>query len=187
MCSRQLEELLTSVYHRSWEELLGELQLAFVLFFHLSSLGALHQWKHMMWLLCSCESSPFVYPQLYASFLRVLSAQLQQIPRDFFTEDLSEENFIISSVVSLFEILQVEDHEKPDRDVMKWAERVKRLLKSRFDVDLCHFGCFDLADSSCAPVLVIPNEKEKPTPAQSSLQEDALNRFIANQFLNRVR
>lgn len=45
--SAMLEELIASSFGGSWRELLGEFQLAFVLFLQLSSLAALEQWKQV--------------------------------------------------------------------------------------------------------------------------------------------
>lgn len=42
-----LEELLASEFDGRWEELVGEFQLAFVVFLQLSSLAALEQWKQV--------------------------------------------------------------------------------------------------------------------------------------------
>ena len=74
---------------------------------------------------------------------------------DFFNDELSEENFLMSSLASLFEIL---DGIEAQSEIQKLAERLKKLLKTRFSIDMCIFGCFDFVDSSCSPVLVTPNE-----------------------------
>lgn len=42
-----LEELLVHDFGGCWQELLGEFQLAFVVFLQLSSLAALEQWKQV--------------------------------------------------------------------------------------------------------------------------------------------
>jgi hypothetical protein len=42
-----LEELIAAEFGGDWRELLGELQLAFVLFLQLSSMAALEQWKQV--------------------------------------------------------------------------------------------------------------------------------------------
>lgn len=46
--SAMLDELLTDEFGGDWRELLGELQLAFVLFLQLSSMAALEQWKQVL-------------------------------------------------------------------------------------------------------------------------------------------
>ncbi|GLE06169.1 hypothetical protein PINS_up015380 [Pythium insidiosum] len=45
--SKMLEELLETSFEHKWTELLGEFQLAFVVFLQLSSLAALEQWKQV--------------------------------------------------------------------------------------------------------------------------------------------
>lgn len=84
--------------------LLGELQLAFLLFLRLSSLRALEQWKAAIHLLCHCEAALLERPALYERLLPALRAQLTLAPRDFFEDALSEDNFLRGSLASLAEL-----------------------------------------------------------------------------------
>lgn len=81
--------------------LVGELQLAFLLFLQLSSLAALEQWKALVHLLCCCDAAMLRRPALFASFLRALEAQLRLAPSDLFVDALSAENFLRASLASL--------------------------------------------------------------------------------------
>lgn len=48
-CSERLEELIETDFGGDWKELVGELQLSFLVFLQLSSLAALEQWKQVRW------------------------------------------------------------------------------------------------------------------------------------------
>ena len=84
--------------------LLGELQLAFLLFLRLSSLRALEHWKAAVHLLCGCEAALTSRPALYVALLAALRAQLALAPADFFEDALSEDNFLRSSLACLAEL-----------------------------------------------------------------------------------
>ena len=58
----------------------GELQLSFVLFLLVSSLGALTQWKALLHTLCKSDSSLAHRPTLYLLLLPALTAQLKLAP-----------------------------------------------------------------------------------------------------------
>jgi hypothetical protein len=47
MASAMLMDLVTNAFDGSWQDLLGEYQLAFIVFLQLSSLAALEQWKQV--------------------------------------------------------------------------------------------------------------------------------------------
>ena len=84
-------------------ELLGELQLSFLLFLRLSSLRALEQWKAGVHLLCACDSAIVTRQSLYVRLLCILRAQLALAPPDLFEDALSEDNFLRVALASLAE------------------------------------------------------------------------------------
>lgn len=83
--------------------LLGELQLAYLLFLRLSSLRALEQWKALVHLLLSCEEALHARPRLYVQALATLRAQLSLAPHDFFDAEVGEDNFLLDALASLAE------------------------------------------------------------------------------------
>lgn len=87
------------------EALLGELQLAYILFLRLSSLRALEQWKALLHLLCGCDAALRERPQLYCNLAAVLRAQLAFAPDDLFVGggELGAENFLRASLATLAE------------------------------------------------------------------------------------
>ncbi|GAB5033814.1 protein aar2 homolog [Nannochloropsis oceanica] len=73
----------------AWKALLGEYQLAFLLFLNLYSMAGLKHWKETTALLCHASLSPSLpqYFPLYHAFLHVFSAQSSAMPSDFFFND----------------------------------------------------------------------------------------------------
>jgi A1 cistron-splicing factor AAR2 len=100
----QVQELVQRRFNGSWKELLGELQLAFVLFLLLSSLSAFKQWQQLTAALCRCETVAESDAGFYKSYIRVLHAQLKLVPEDFFAIELSKENFLVSSLSAMFQV-----------------------------------------------------------------------------------
>ncbi len=43
-------------------------------------------------------------PKVFVAYLKVLHSQLKQIPEDFFTSDLTSNNFLQEPLGSLFEV-----------------------------------------------------------------------------------
>lgn len=78
--SERLGVLLAEVYGGgagAWRGLLGEYQLAFVLFLNLYSMAGLRHWKEATALLCHCGGEALGgYPELFAAFVRVLFTQV---------------------------------------------------------------------------------------------------------------
>ena len=83
--------------------LLGELQLAFLLFLRLSSLRSLEHWKRAVHFLCGCERALLDRPRLFCRFLALLRAQLALAPADFFEDELSADNFLRCALAELLE------------------------------------------------------------------------------------
>lgn len=101
-----LEELLAHEFDGRWQELLGEFQLAFIVFLQLSSLAALEQWKqvrlvcpHRCWflvcvsfvtaassccgqfivMLSSCDHALHSQLPLFTAFLKLFRTHLEQV------------------------------------------------------------------------------------------------------------
>ena len=130
-----------------WRGLMGEFQLAFVLLVGLSSMAALEQWKHLAHVVCACaQSAVFKYPELYSTFIDVMSTQLERAGEDFFVDDYSDDNFIRPCLVALMKIDVSEapsDDEITDLDqrakldgIAKKLARLARDVRKKFDVRL---------------------------------------------------
>jgi A1 cistron-splicing factor AAR2 len=100
--SNLVEHLVTVTFGGSWTDLLGELQLSFVLFMLLYSHPALEHWKRLIYALCSSERYLQATPDFTTAFLRVLFSQLNFVPTDFFENELSTQNFLRPCMTALF-------------------------------------------------------------------------------------
>ncbi|CAN0547954.1 unnamed protein product, partial [Ectocarpus sp. 8 AP-2014] len=69
--SEALRMWIATDFGGSWVELLGELQLSFVLFVSLSSLGGFRHWQALSALLCRCGDALKTDPALFTAFIRV--------------------------------------------------------------------------------------------------------------------
>ena len=103
--SKALHALVKSYFDDSWDDLLGELQLSFVLMMFLYSYPAMEHWKLLVSTICSCESILVADTNFTTNFIRILYSQLKFVPEDFFENELSKENFLRSSLTSLFSYL----------------------------------------------------------------------------------
>jgi len=142
-----LLELASKEYGGDLPSVLGELQFAFVTFLMGESLEGFEQWKALVALLCECESGVEQHPDLFKNFIDVLTAQLKEVPKDFFIDELSRDNFIGKAVQSLIEICL--NTPSLPQDLQQKVASLQSLLKSRFGLDLSA-----LIDPEDQPVVV---------------------------------
>lgn len=83
--------------------LLGELQFAFIAFLIGQDAEGFEAWKALTTLLCSCVTALQTRHALYERWVAVFAAQLAELPRDFFIDVLSGENFLGPSLQRLFD------------------------------------------------------------------------------------
>jgi A1 cistron-splicing factor AAR2 len=119
----------------SLEELLAELQLSFIAFWLAEDYEGFEQWKRLVRLLCSCEELAADRPLFVAKFLTVLSAQLEIAPGDFFVDPLSKNNFLLSALRDLFEILLTDP--SVSQQLQELATALREHVTERFGG---HFG-----------------------------------------------
>ncbi|CAM9741404.1 unnamed protein product [Ectocarpus sp. 6 AP-2014] len=101
--SEALRMWIAADFGGSWVELLGELQLSFVLFVSLSSLGGFRLWQALSALLCRCGDALKTDPALFTAFIRMLHAHLKLVPEDFFDVELSKDNFLVPCLSALLQ------------------------------------------------------------------------------------
>jgi hypothetical protein len=90
-------------------EIIGELQLSFLLFHYGQLYDGFEQWKTLTNLLCNCTAAITTHATtIFIPFIRthsltsdVLRITLEQFPKDFFIDELSSENFIRKAVNNL--------------------------------------------------------------------------------------
>lgn len=120
---------LVSVNYKCIDNLLGELQLSFVLFLFLFSHPALEQWKLLIDTICRSERLLLSKPKFLTSFLRILYTQLNFCPADFFVNELSHDNFLRKEISLLFSIL---NHGDLSADICEHKKRFFLFIKKKF-------------------------------------------------------
>ncbi|TYZ60004.1 hypothetical protein PybrP1_002195 [[Pythium] brassicae (nom. inval.)] len=180
--STRLEELLAHEFDGRWEELVGEFQLAFVVFLQLSSLAALEQWKQFVSLLSACDRALHTQLPLFRAFLKTFQTQLAQVPEDFFEDASTGDNFLRPCFESLFELLG--DADAPPQ-LERHARQLRELVQTRFRLDASALGSEEFA-----PVVVPEAELMAALSLQSDggrasdeAAEDRANAAIAAAFL----
>ncbi|ETP51876.1 hypothetical protein F442_03057 [Phytophthora nicotianae P10297] len=162
--SQRVEELIETEFGGDWKELIGELQLSFLVFLQLSSLAALEQWKQFIALMCSCERALSSHVWLFLAFIKLFRTQLEQIPEDFFQDETTSENFLRPCLLSLLEL--IEDDDAPSQLRLK-AFHLRQLLASRFHWD----STAELELDEFAPV-VVPEEELLDAATATTMQND---------------
>ena len=91
-----LEDLIKKEYSGSTDDLLGEMQHAFVTFMLAQNFESFEQWKAIFVLISSCNHALNleVNEAFFFTFIPVVYAQLCELPKDFFFDDMSQDNFI---------------------------------------------------------------------------------------------
>lgn len=84
------------------QEVLAELQFSFLCFLVGMNYDSFEQWKKMVNMICSCDEGLVKYPELFLDFISDLYFQIQEVPRDFFVDIVSSDNFLCGSLGSLF-------------------------------------------------------------------------------------
>ncbi len=100
-----VQKLVETVHKGRLLSLLGELQLSFILFLILYSHPALQHWIACVDLICNSEQILKRDLQFTQYFLRLLYEQLNFVPLDFFSDELSKDNFLGPAMSALFSAL----------------------------------------------------------------------------------
>jgi A1 cistron-splicing factor AAR2 len=125
-----LEYIFSSKFHDNLDEFLGEFQFAFVAFWLAESYEGFEYWKNVLGLITSCESGLETHAKFFVKLLKILRAQVEIVPQDFFVDVLSCENFLEPALQSLFELL-----EEPALDNQLTVEylKLKSVIEKRFN------------------------------------------------------
>jgi len=147
-------EILSRDFDGVESDLLGELQLAFVVFVFGRLFDGFEQWKRMTHLLCcSAASAAARHPRLYAEFITTLFFQTREIPEDFFVDIVTCDNFLTSTLCSLF--VNIAHADIDDADLRTKAAKFKMYLTKKFK---WNFDEEDLEDEK--PVVVELTENQ---------------------------
>jgi A1 cistron-splicing factor AAR2 len=104
--TRVLEKALRDYYGGSWRDLVGDVQLSFLLFLYLHCFASLVHWRDLVTMLSCVDPQRLRHDlqdvatgALYPSLLRTLARQISAVDSDFFDDaELSGENELIPSL-----------------------------------------------------------------------------------------
>jgi A1 cistron-splicing factor AAR2 len=127
-------ELLREVYGNDYKELLGELQLSFVCLLIAENYAGLVQWKNLVQLICSCQEALEKYADtLFTDFLDVLKYQLEECPRDFFHDIMTENNYLAHVLKILRRNILEASSSSVDSTSQQQSSQKLRALRRRFE------------------------------------------------------
>lgn len=112
-----------------YNQLLGELQYAFVCFEFGHVYDAFEQWKQLLILFCTCDAALRKHPHLFYELIGILHFQLKETPEDFFLDIVSRNNFLAETLQTFFEFTNAAD---VDPKLRERALKFKHMLEARF-------------------------------------------------------
>lgn len=142
--SHRLQKFLEP--HSHIEEVLVELQFAFLCFLVAQNYDSFEHWKQLVALMCGCSKALLKYPQLFLNFMSDLHFQMQEVPQDFFIDIISENNFLVKSLTDLF--ANMRETEGVTGQLRARAISFENHLSKKFGWD------FSEEDEEFAPVVV---------------------------------
>jgi A1 cistron-splicing factor AAR2 len=137
----------------SVDSLLGELQFSFIEFLIGQSLEGLQQWKSLVDmvlrsdnLMCN-SATDGDHALMFVRVLHVINSQLRIIPKDFFVDELSKDNFLKKSLRSMCQSLKYEGGLGIDSAVFTKMDEAKKFALEHFlwDYDIeevCSSFCY---------------------------------------------
>ncbi|KAM9057136.1 protein AAR2 homolog isoform 1-T2 [Megaptera novaeangliae] len=144
--SYALETVLSKQFPQSPQDVLGELQFAFVCFLLGNVYEAFEHWKQLLNLLCRSEEAMVKHHTLYVNLISILYHQLGEIPADFFVDIVSQDNFLTSTLQVFFSSAC---SVAVDATLRQKAEKFQAHLTKKFQWD------FEAEPEDCAPVVVV--------------------------------
>ena len=136
--SKILDIVLKEIYEGRWEELVGDIQLSFLLFLYLGCLSSFEHWRDCISMLSFASSTAVLaHVKLYACTIRTITRQLSWIEQDFFEEvEYSGGNFFIPALNRFIMLCG----ESGDEVLLNAARELGRVAQSRFGVKLAPVG-----------------------------------------------
>lgn len=128
-----LDDLVEREYESNWENILGELQLSFLLFLLVFCYDSLEHWKKLVDTICRSEKTLITKPEFTVAFIRILYEQLNFSPADFFANELSKDNFLRPAISSLFENLK-QPAGVLNSSVIEHKRRLLTFFQKKFDL-----------------------------------------------------
>lgn len=145
MDSSYILELMTQNFTNP-DDILGELQFAFVSFVLGQVLDAFEQWKKLVHVICSCDKALAKYENLYENFLGIFYHQITEIPKDFFVDIVTSNNFLVSALSTLFSNIKSANFQSSS--LQSRSKQFQKYLTKKFKWD------FECEPDDWAPVVV---------------------------------
>lgn len=129
-----LESLVLKKYG-SYENILGELQLSFLMFLLIFCYDSLEHWKKVLDTICRSEKMLIEKPEFTIAFMRIIYEQLNFSPADFFQNELSKDNFLKPALTCLFDNLNGINI-KNNSNVKEHKKRLLNFISKKFSISL---------------------------------------------------
>jgi len=138
-----LDRVLDDYYRGSWESLLGDLQLSYLLFLYLGCYSSLGHWKDLLAMLSLAvdgfggenqQRPKHKHESLYRGLLQLLPYQLSSMTDPEFLEDVDEGggNFLVPSLVRLKRYYETEQQSENNIIMTPGEEKKDDVLLSKF-------------------------------------------------------
>ena len=128
--SKILYDILNKHYKYNHMTFLGEMQYAFICLLVGQSVQGLVQWKNIVDLLTNCCDALEEKQNFYLQFVETLMFQLKELPKDFFSDQLTNDNFLNKSLQSFMEIV---NESQLNQTLSNKIEQLNKLLSKRFN------------------------------------------------------
>ena len=170
-----LELVLKQYYNNVWGDVLGDVQLAFLLFTHLHCFSSLCHWRDLVALLAEIDiEGAAAWSQMYSTLLDVLSSQLEAVDQDFFEDAyFADDNFLLPSLHRLTSTLS----RVVDQEVTVALSRFQGFIERQFSSQ-----CQDETPTSPEEVeSSVNSDKDGPVIVPSEEVEASLTRSNADR------
>lgn len=129
---RLLDMVLKRYYDNLWRNVLGDLQLSFLLFLQMHCYASLCHWRDLIAMLSTVSSTAMrKHAELYRNLLPLLAIQMTFMDPDFLDDtDLSENNVLVPSIKRLLSMLS-----KTfclDSEILSSVQQFENVLTNRF-------------------------------------------------------
>lgn len=141
-----VEDLITRISDRE-EDILGELQFAFISFLIGQIYDAFEHWKLLVTMLSSCFDCLSSRTRLFSKYIDAVSDQIDEIPEDYFVDITAQHNFLLKTFQTFFQNFE-SGPEGVSGELLKKVSLLKHKLTSQFEWE------FEEEDEEDLPVVV---------------------------------
>ena len=127
-----LDYVLAVEYDNQYRQMMGDIQLSYVLFLHLHCIASLNHWRDLVALLSGVPTGDIAaHSELYADFFRVIFEHVKTMDDDFVDEvEFSGDNFLVPALQRLLHAATKCQVERTDFGLA--LDRLQTLLGDKF-------------------------------------------------------